>query len=75
VPQDVFPRLRVTTVECADTDGEDEVVWGFAGFEDEVLSGDLANAQAAGGDLIGSGESGLGNGRRRSIDGEDMTRA
>jgi hypothetical protein len=64
--------LRLTSVECAHADREREVEQPLAGWQFEVLGGDLADAQPAGRDLrrgvlLGSDDPGGG-----SVDDEDV---
>jgi hypothetical protein len=62
----------VTTVEGADSDGEDEVVRLFVGLQDQVFDRNPPDAHAARGGLLGRGRSGLRDGGGGPIDGENV---
>ena len=66
--QSPFACLRVTTIEGADSDGEDKIVWFFARLQDEVFDREVANAPAAGRDFVGRGGFGLCDGRAGAVD-------
>jgi hypothetical protein len=65
--------LRLTSVECAHADREREVEQPLAGWQFEVLDGDLADAQPAGRDLRRGVLLGEGYPGGRPVDDEDVT--
>jgi len=62
----------VTTIEGADSDGEDDVVRLFVGLQNEVFERMASDAHAARADLLGRGNSGLPDSGGGPIDGKNV---